>query len=274
MSSTASIQMQRDVLRNTDRGSGRIVHVLPGTSSMKHLAYARIRLTEAGSKAAWNSGKAETGLICLSGEAEIQVGGQTFALRTYDALYIPRESEIIVGTKSNADIAEFSAPVSKGRPLQFVSFAAVQKDGSLSFTTGTAGQTRQVNVLIGKNVDAGRLLLGFTVSEPGNYTSWPPHEHAKMLEEMYVFFDMPKPAFGIQMVYTKPEEPEVVTIVREGDAVLIPEGYHPNVSVPNHRICFLWAMAAHEEEKDRQYGVVNVQPEFFQGKSGLEASRK
>src|SRR5262249_1206454 len=151
---------------------------------------------------------------------------------------------------------------SKDRSVKLVPFSEVQNDGSLSFTTGTPGQTRKVNVLIGKNVDAGRLLLGFTVSEPGNFTSWPPHEHAKMLEEMYVFFDMPKPAFGIQMVYTNADDPELVALVREGDAVLIPEGYHPNVSVPNHRICFLWAMAAHEEEKDRQYGVVNVQPEF------------
>jgi hypothetical protein len=44
-------------------------------------------------------------------------------------------------------------------------------------------------------------------------------------------------------------------------------------SVPNHRISFLWAMAAHRETEDRQFGVVNVQPEFNQGSSGLEASR-
>jgi len=32
--------------------------------------------------------------------------------------------------------------------------------------------------------------------------------------------------------------------------------------VPGHRISFLWAMAAHREVEDRQYGVVNVQPDF------------
>jgi 5-deoxy-glucuronate isomerase len=36
----------------------------------------------------------------------------------------------------------------------------------------------------------------------------------------------------------------------------------------------LWAMATHREKEDRQFGVVNVQPEFSQQKSGLEASRK
>jgi len=89
-----------------------------------------------------------------------------------------------------------------------------------------------------------------------------------------VYFDMPAPAFGIQMVYNETQYPELVTVVRDGDAVLMPSGYHPNVSVPGHRICFLWAMAAHKEKEDRQFGVVNVQPGFGAGGSGLEASRR
>jgi 5-deoxy-glucuronate isomerase len=95
-----------------------------------------------------------------------------------------------------------------------------------------------------------------------------------MLEELYVYFDMPAPAFGIQLVYNNTDYPELVTVVRDGDAVLMPSGYHPNVSVPGHRIAFLWAMAAHREVEDRQFGVVNVQQGFQQGGSGLEAGRK
>jgi 5-deoxy-glucuronate isomerase len=33
-------------------------------------------------------------------------------------------------------------------------------------------------------------------------------------------------------------------------------------------------MAAHREKEDRQFGVVNIQRDFAQGGSGLEASRK
>jgi 5-deoxy-glucuronate isomerase len=33
-------------------------------------------------------------------------------------------------------------------------------------------------------------------------------------------------------------------------------------------------MAAHREREDRQFGVVNVQPEFAAKGTGLEASRK
>jgi len=94
-----------------------------------------------------------------------------------------------------------------------------------------------------------------------------------MLEELYVFFDMPPPAFGVQLVYTDKSDPEVATIVREGDVVLMPAGYHPNVAAPGGQINFLWMMAANREGEDRQFGVVNVQPEYAAGGSGLEASR-
>jgi 5-deoxy-glucuronate isomerase len=95
-----------------------------------------------------------------------------------------------------------------------------------------------------------------------------------MLEEVYLYIDMPAPAFGVQYVYTNREQPEIATFVREGDAVIIPQGYHPNVAAPGGRIGFLWFMAAHRETEDRQFGVVNVQPEFAQKGSGLEAARK
>ena len=105
-------------------------------------------------------------------------------------------------------------------------------------------------------------MAGVTFSEPGNWTSWPPHEHAAMLEEAYLYIDMPAPAFGVQLVYTDAREPELATIVREGDVVLMPQGYHPNVAAPGGAINFLWMMAANREDDDRQYGVVNVHPEF------------
>ena len=85
---------------------------------------------------------------------------------------------------------------------------------------------------------------------------------------------MAAPVYGIQLVYKNTEEPELVTVVRDGDAVLLRGGYHPNVGVPGHSIAFLWAMAAQREVEDRQFGVVNVQPGFDQDGSGLEAGRK
>ena len=143
----------------------------------------------------------------------------------------------------------------------------------MHFIAGGATTERNLNILIGKNVEAGKIVAGVTFSAPGNWTSWPPHEHAAMLEEAYVYIAMPAPAWGVQFVYTNPAEPELAAVVREGDCVVMPKGYHPNVAAPGGSIGFLWMMAAHREVVDRQFGVVNVQPEYAAGGSGLEAGR-
>ena len=274
MSTHPQTPEDRMIFRKTNTQRGRSISVSPSNSVMRHLAYGRIILDAALSSVSFSSGDRETGLICLRGDAEVRARESITRLKQYDSMYIPRDSDIEVRTASSVDIAEFSAEVSQQYPLQVVRYEDVVKDPGLKFDTGGPGSTRHLNMLLAKNVEAGRLVAGLTHSDPGNWTSWPPHEHTQMLEEMYVYVDMPHPAFGIQLVYNDTEYPELVTVVREGDAVLMPDGYHPNVSVPGHRIGFLWAMAAHREGEDRQFGVVNVQPGFNQGGSGLEAGRK
>jgi 5-deoxy-glucuronate isomerase len=274
MATQQQVGVEGMVFRKTDAHTGRKISVTPGNSTMRHLAYGRIILDSSERHVEFSTGERETGLICMRGECRALVDGMTIPLNRFDAVYIPRDSHVQVGTDSSVDIAEFSAEVAKRYPLQVVRSADVSKDPGLKYTVGGPGCTRHLLLLLAKNIEAGRLIVGITKSDPGSWTSWPPHEHAKMLEEIYVYFDMPGPAYGIQLVYRNTEEPDLVTVVREGDAVMLPAGYHPNVAVPGYPIAFLWAMAAHREEEDRQFGVVNVQPGFDRGASGLEAGRK
>ena len=262
------------IFRGTNRKKGRTISITPDNSAMKHLAYGRIILDSDLSRAEFSTGDREIGLICLSGECSVKAEGQTHEIGRYDSIYLPRDTNVEITTRSAVDLAECSAEVDNKYPLQVVRYADVEKDGSLKFKTGGPSTTRTVNITLGKNIQAGRILAGFTTSEPGHWTSWPPHEHASMLEELYVYYDMPAPAFGVQFVYTNPDEPEFIGVVRDGDAVIMPEGFHPNVSVPGHPINFVWMMAAHREVEDRQFGVVTVQPGFDKAGSGLEASRK
>ena len=67
------------------------------------------------------------------------------------------------------DLAEFSADVAQRYPLQVIRFAEVEKDPGLYFKTGGPGH-RHLNMLLAKNIRAGRLVAGFTDSEPGNWT--------------------------------------------------------------------------------------------------------
>lgn len=257
----------------TDKGTGRRLAVTPGQTAARFLNYGRIKVGPGDTPLRFQNHDHETGLVCLKGEASVSTNGETFELSRYDAVYIPRDSEIEVAAPDNAgcDLAEVSAPVSQKYPIKFVSYQEVRANPKLHMIAGQPPAERDLNVLIGANVDAGRIMAGVTFSTPGNWTSWPPHEHSQMLEEAYLFIDMPAPAFGVQFVYTDPNKPELVQVVREGDVVLMPQGYHPNVAAPGTQINFLWMMAAIREGEDRKYGVVNVQPEFAAGGSGLEA---
>jgi 5-deoxy-glucuronate isomerase len=260
-------------VRGTHLKKGRTEWLSPGSGSVRELHYGRIILDAGAEAVRFSNDGQETGLICLNGHARVKACGFTFSMGLYDSLYVPRDSEIEVAGEPFCDLAEISAPVQHSYPLQFVPYADVKADPGLHFKTGATSFERTVNVLIGKNVQAGRILAGVTFSQPGNWTSWPPHEHAEMLEEAYVYISMPEPAWGMQFVYTDPKAPELAQVVREGDCVVMPAGYHPNVAAPGGSINFLWIMAAHREVEDRQFGVVNVQPEYAGGGSGLESGR-
>jgi 5-deoxy-glucuronate isomerase len=251
------------IVRNTAGHKGRRLAVEPGDTASRYLHYGRIVLDASDGAIRFDTNQLETGLVCLAGSATVHVGPEAFTLRRYDSLYIPRGSSVEVSAEADGcDLAEIAAPVDGTYPVQLVRFADVQKNAELRFQAGKDANQREVNILIGKNVDAGRIMAGVTFSQPGNWTSWPPHEHAAMLEEAYLYIDMPAPSFGLQLVYTDTTEPEIATIVREGDVVLMPQGYHPNVAAPGGSINFLWMMAANRERDDRKYGVFNIQPEF------------
>jgi 5-deoxy-glucuronate isomerase len=270
-----SITPQTCIIRDTASTPGRTVAISPvATPASRHLHYGRVILHPGDAPIRIDTGDRETGLIGLKGTATATIDGKAYAIDRYDALYVPRDATVTIAPgSSGCDLAEIAAPVSKRHPVQHVRFADVQANPGLHFTPGGPSTKRDLNILIGKNVEAGRIMAGVTFSEQGNWTSWPPHEHAAMLEEAYLYIDMPAPAFGIQLVYTNPREPELATIVREGDVVMMPQGYHPNVAAPGGPINFLWMMAAVREDDDRQYGVVNVQPEFATLGSGLDKGR-
>src|SRR5229473_303217 len=199
---------EKNIFRKTNTQIGRNILITPANSSMRHLAYGRIILNPGRPSESFSTGDRETGLICLSGEATVTVDKKEVVLGRRDAMYIPRDSSVKIATRASADLAEFSCDVANRYPLQVVRSSEIAKDPGLQFTTGSPGCMRHLYMLLAKNIEAGRLIAGITQAEPGNWTSWPPHEHAALLEEMYVYFDMPEPAYGIQLVYNDTQNPE------------------------------------------------------------------
>ena len=125
------------VRRATHKQKGRTQWLAPGTAAVRYLHYGRIIL-DGGHKIEFSTGDRETGLICLRGSAQVCTGSSTYELAPYDAIYIPRDSEVEVAAGAEGcDLAEIAAPVTGDYPLQFVSFAKVRQDPALHFIART-----------------------------------------------------------------------------------------------------------------------------------------
>ena len=243
------------------QGRRRIIHQY--NTGLEFLRYGRIVFGKEGGNIDVDSKDEEIAFVCLNGNGTIQVDGKTHPLGKYDALYLPIETHCAISSKGAFDVAECAALSSKRFPVQFVRFEEVKKNPDLVKQAGFEPYARNLHTVIGeKNVRASRLLAGVTFSKDGNWTSWPPHDHSKEKEEVYVYIDMPHPNFGIHLNYTDFKDMEMVIPVWEGDAVAIKKGYHYNVATPGTTIGFLWMMAAVREEKDRVFTQVTVQKEF------------
>lgn len=75
--------------------------------------------------------------------------------------------------------------------------------------------------------------------------------------EKNIFFDMPYPKFGIQMVYSEDiTNPEVCKIVRNGSAVAVLDEFHSNVAGPDTRLSYIFIMASLKENEGRNFSKV------------------
>lgn len=252
------------VFRNIAKQKGRHLTITPETAQTDFLSVGYINLDSGISSVSFSSDGNEKVLMCMNGSADVSVDGTLYTMEKFDGLYIPRDSAIVVSAKKQASILESSAPVSKKYPVRLVRWNDIKDDPKLHASIGPETMHRELFQLVTERVEAGRILLGPTFSNKGNWTSWPPHEHRNTLEEVYVYFDMPAPGFGIQLAYNDLNYPDVMIPVRENDAMVVHHGYHPNVSIPGHSINFVWILCAKQEVTDRKWGVVNVQPEFKQ----------
>src|SRR5438477_10880880 len=141
MSTQTQVAPEKMIFRKTNAQTGRHISVTPQNSTMRHLAYGRILLTSAVPRVSFSVGDRETTLICLSGKAVMKTGEREFELGPYDAIYVPRDSQIELRAEDEVDVAEFCGEVGHHYPLQFVSYQTVGKDPFLRFLTGGRGDT-------------------------------------------------------------------------------------------------------------------------------------
>lgn len=120
---------------------------------------------------------------------------------------------------------------------------------------GAGGATRQINHIVDPDTSADRLVVVEVLTPAGNWSSWPPHKHdvddmprEAVLEEIYLYGFRRPEAWGVQRLYRRPEHVpggprDGVWAVRDGDLVLVPDGYHPFAAIHGDDAYYLNALA-------------------------------
>jgi 5-deoxy-glucuronate isomerase len=178
-----------------------------------------------------------------------------------DMIFIPPNSYAECSSPAGILMA-YSAPSELGAEFGHIRFRDVDKNPKTHHEYGRkdCGSVRDVWNFVDSDYRCSRLMLGICYGRAGGWTAWPPHEHGAEREEVYVYIDMEK-TFAVQLVYEDMANPLAAEIVREGDLVSIPKGYHPNVGSPAGRIAYVYCMTAKEPGK-REFMDLRIQKEF------------
>jgi 5-deoxy-glucuronate isomerase len=200
-----------------------------------------------------DTGVCELGLVLLGGKCTVESSRGTwtnigrrpnvFAGMQY-GLYLPIHTQFTVSTESECDLAFCYCRAERLFPARLVTPADVPVE-----IRGAGNATRQINGIFKPDFPADRLIVVEVYTPGGNWSSYPPHKHDVHnppvevdLEEVYYYrIDRPE-GFAIQKVYTPDRHLDATLTVRDGEMVLVPEGYHPVVAAHGYNAYYLNAL--------------------------------
>lgn len=237
--------------------AGTMEKTSPEGLGLRYTSFAWVDV--AGDAVSIHAGAEEVVLAILSGEAAFDCAGESGSAVCQDLLYLPAHATITLSGR--ARIARFGAPCARKTAFSHVRFDEVCAGARhRRFGKPELGTARDVFHCIDSAFDSSRFLVGYCHGAPGGWTAWPPHEHGAKREEVYVYFGMGN-GFALQCVYDDLEQADAVRIVRDGDVISVPGGYHPNAGCPGHGIRYLYCMVSVTPE-DRDFMDLHIQPEF------------
>ena len=248
------------------RDTGLILDVTPQSAGWEYISFQARRLDE-GKTWSFDTGENEFALVNLSGRYRVEsnrgswagIGGRedVFSGGAH-ALYLPRRSSLTVTAEEAGEFAVTWVPTTEDNEPWLI-----RPDDVAVSVRGGDNVSRQINDLLPPGSPVHRLVLVEVYTPSGNWSSYPPHKHdvhiedeaggviEADLEEVY-FYHIDRPeGFAYQRVYTDDASPmqaagnPIDALVRVGhnEAVLVPEGYHPVVSMPGYTTYYLNVLA-------------------------------
>ena len=228
----------------------------------------RVARLEAGGSRTLATGGEELAVVPLAGSATVEVDGRRFELegrvsvfaRVTDWAYVPIGAEVTLSSERGAELALASARAERRFEPAYVTAADVPVE-----IRGAGHATRQVTNFLAPGAfdDVDRLICVEVLTPEGNTSSYPPHKHDETPgslarnEEIYYFrlgrsgsTETSGEGFALHRTYTADGSIDETVTVRDGDAFLVPRGYHgPCVATPGYPLYYLNVMAGPNPER-------------------------
>jgi len=195
----------------------------------------------------------EVALIVLGGQciADWGQGSQLIGGRktVFDgfphALYLPPGNHASLRAETICEIAECRVPSKARLEPKLIT----PKDVSSSLRGGE-NTSRQIVDIIRPDFPADRLIVVEVYTPGGNWSSYPPHKHDVHnppievdLDEIYYYRITDPRGFAFQNLYDPRTSRDLTLKVRDGDAVLVRDGYHPVVAAHGYDVYYLNVLA-------------------------------
>lgn len=208
----------------------------------------------AGASVQENTGDREIAIVLFGGKCSVHssagdfpsFGGRTSVFDGLPyTLYLPIATDFTLTADTDCDLAICYSKAEVAYPARLVTPADVRVE-----IRGGGNATRQINHMLEPTFEAHRLLICEVYTPSGNWSSYPPHKHDVHnppgevdLEEIYYYrIDKPE-GYAIQKVYTQDRRIDETITARDGDLILVPEGYHPVVAAHGYNAYYLNALA-------------------------------
>jgi 5-deoxy-glucuronate isomerase len=196
----------------------------------------RIKAIPAGGAVDLETGDEEICLVPLVGTVLAKVDGVSYQLErpgtVFDgkpsALYVPIDKSVRITAAADAEVAITGSKAKRSFPVKFIS-----PDDIAVEIRGAGNAARQISHIIKPEFPADNLLVVEVFTPSGNWSSFPPHKHDVddmprecNIEEIYYYrIDRPE-GFGLQRLYTPDGSFDHAWVIKDGDLLLVTEGYH------------------------------------------------
>src|SRR6056297_1506619 len=159
----------------------------------------------------------------VKGQVVVIHNDKEIKLHKFDSFYLPGREQLEIKALSDS-VMFIGGGLYEGKGRFFTRKYDLNLPlGDIHQVHGQPPYKREVFMTIAQQDEGSRLICGITYGEEGKWTSWPPHQHSKDLEEIYCYFDIPAPKKAFHFASRKEGEFEFIHDVSTGDFVIIPE---------------------------------------------------